>query len=285
MANPRENGITDPKHLASNAYGNNSLIEKRRALYNFTKPRFIIENEIINLLDLKNGRRILDVGCGSGKLLTAVSTHFPEIALTGVDISSEMFSSTKQKLQKKNSLASFVVADIQCLPFASKSFDRISAVHMLYHVPNINQALSEIARVLSPEGLVIITANSINSKPTLKKLKTLAAQVMKRKEIPEPTLRFNIENGVDMVNQHFNEVKLQIYKSKLTLTDPQPYVDYFDSTRDFWSPPPLGQEWQESLEVVRDFIQQQINEQGFFEEENIFGIITASKPKNYAKRN
>lgn len=287
MANRHEEIISNPADLTSGAYRNDSLIEKRRALYKYTSPRFIIEEEVIKHLDIHSDEtvNVLDIGCGSGKLLTAMSAITPKASFVGIDISSKMFSLAKHDLQKKGLPVHFIAADAQYLPFSSEQFDKITAVHMLYHVPDIDKALSEMARVLAHDGTVVITANSIRSKPTLKKLKELSAQAMGREEIPEPTLRFNIENGVDMVKKYFRNVELQTYISKVVLSDAEPYIGYFDSTFDFWFPAPSSTEWQKSLETARDYMRKQIKEKGVFEEENIFGIITASKQKKYAQRN
>jgi SAM-dependent methyltransferase len=51
------------------------------------------------------------------------------------------------------------VADVQDLPFADGAFDVVAAMWMLYHVPDLDQALSEVRRVLRPGGLFVAVTN------------------------------------------------------------------------------------------------------------------------------
>ena len=62
----------------------------------------------------------------------------------------------------------------------------------------------------------------------------------------------------------------------MILTEPDPYVDYFDSTRDFWEPHPQDKVWGSVLEMVRSKIQGDIMRKGRFQETNLFGAFVAS---------
>lgn len=73
----RRDGMTDPKLLGELAYINTSNLDRRKALYQFTAPYFVIEDEIINLCRLKDGQSLLDVGCGTGKLLLKTAEIYP----------------------------------------------------------------------------------------------------------------------------------------------------------------------------------------------------------------
>ena len=59
------------------------------------------------------------------------------------------------------------LGDVQCLPFPASSFDCAVAAWMLYHVPDVDRAVGELARVLSPDGRLVAVTNGENNLPEL----------------------------------------------------------------------------------------------------------------------
>ncbi|MDR1241513.1 MAG: methyltransferase domain-containing protein [Deltaproteobacteria bacterium] len=89
---------------------------------------------------------MLDNGCGVGIL----SRHIPAERLTGLDISSEM-------LFRARHLIPTVVQSNSCaLPFAEKTFDGIFCRSILHHIQQPEAAVTEMARVLKPDGWVTL---------------------------------------------------------------------------------------------------------------------------------
>lgn len=86
--------------------------------------------------------RILEVGCGEGRQLTAIGRRFPDADLVGIDLPDveleEAWDGVASQMIQASALA---------LPFADKSFDLVMAIEVLEHVPDPEQALREIARV------------------------------------------------------------------------------------------------------------------------------------------
>ncbi|MEI6580515.1 MAG: class I SAM-dependent methyltransferase, partial [Eubacteriales bacterium] len=62
-----------------------------------------------------------------------------------------------------NPIFTFEQIDIQDIPYENNSFDIVIANHMLYHVPNMEKALSEVFRVLKPDGCFYATTLGRNS--------------------------------------------------------------------------------------------------------------------------
>lgn len=89
--------------------------------------------------DLANAR-VLEVGAGSGQLQDLVDDY------TGLDIA----ASARRYFHKP-----FVVGSATALPFEDNSFDAVWSVWVLEHVPNPEQALREIRRVVKPGGLIL----------------------------------------------------------------------------------------------------------------------------------
>lgn len=264
--------------LKETAYKSPVNLEKRSAIYEFTKPRYEINKTVLENLNLREDDQVLDVGCGEAKFIRLASSLYPQAIFVGVDVSLGMFKEISEKLSSQKNI-SFKVADAQNLPFANHSFDRVVAMHLLKHVPKIELALSEMARVQHPDGLTVITANSHSSRPTLNFLEEEVSKALGLKVFNNLNLRFNNENGLSMINKYYKEVRMIPYESRLILNDPQPYVDYFDSVRDFFEPLPTDKQWTESLAFVRKHIQNEIEKKGSFEELSIFGVFVASAPK------
>jgi len=273
----KRDGMTDPKILAEGAYGTTSNLDRRKALYQFTTPFFVIEDEILNLSQFTDGLSMLDVGCGTGKLLLKTAAVYPNSKLVGLDISENMLKAAKQKTKKDNLLnIQFQIGDVQDIPFPMGSFDRVVAMHMLYHVSDIGRALSEISRVLKPDGVAVVTANSMHSRKKLNSLKALAAKIMNREVFSDPNRRFNLEVGPEMLKRYFSLVELSVFESTLHLTEPQPYIDYFDSLRSFWQPYPGDNDWAKVMSAVREQIETEIHSSGEFNDNTGFGVMIGS---------
>ena len=110
--------------------------------------------ETLKRLDIKPTDRMLDIGCGTGSLLQAISTKHPSINLIGLDISREMLTiGCNKQINKCN----FITGQAQCLPFRSKSFDVVVSCNAFHYWRNPEACLREIARVLKPQGRIVIT--------------------------------------------------------------------------------------------------------------------------------
>jgi malonyl-CoA O-methyltransferase len=93
-------------------------------------------------------RRALDVGCGAGGLIAALSARRPALAATGVDLSLGMARLCRQRLGP----GAAVNGDAEALPFRAGAFDLVVSTSTLQWVTEIDLALSEVRRVLAPGG-------------------------------------------------------------------------------------------------------------------------------------
>lgn len=112
---------------------------------------------ILNNLNLRNGLRILDVGCGTGVFTKLLAQK--DLDVKGVDESEKMLSYGKLKPELAN--VEFVSGSAECLPFPDAHFDRILCAFMLEFAVNPGKVVTEMIRVLKPGGImVIVTLNS-----------------------------------------------------------------------------------------------------------------------------
>jgi SAM-dependent methyltransferase len=115
------------------------------------------KRQIRDLLPLKAGDRVLDVGCGTGADLVALAPRIgPNGSAIGVDNSASMIAEARRQVAGTDLPVAFREGDIQQLPFSDSLFDAARAERMLQHVPDPSRAVRELVRVVVPGGRVLL---------------------------------------------------------------------------------------------------------------------------------
>lgn len=115
------------------------------------------EAEVTSITDvLQGGERVLEVGCGKGRILKRVHERFPNCQLEGVDISPKMLSYVPDFIETK-------LGEMEFLPYADNSFDLVYAVECIEHSVHLRAAVSELIRVCRPGGKVIIIDKQLSN--------------------------------------------------------------------------------------------------------------------------
>jgi SAM-dependent methyltransferase len=109
----------------------------------------------LDLLGVWPGGRVLDAGCGIGRLMLRLQRRGCETV--GVDIVRRDLLAGQRHLAGLEPLASFVEGDGGRLPFADASFDLVACTEVLEHCADANLALRELARVLRPGGRLVVS--------------------------------------------------------------------------------------------------------------------------------
>ena len=95
--------------------------------------------------------RVLEIGVGTGRIALPLAAHVGK--LFGVDLSRPMMARLRAK--QTNEPLCLVQADATPIPFASHVFDAAVAVHVFHLIPNWQDVIDELARVLRPGGVVV----------------------------------------------------------------------------------------------------------------------------------
>ncbi len=104
---------------------------------------------------LQAGERVLDAGCGSGRLIPVICQQIgPGGSLVELDFAPDMLELARQKAG--GSPVEFVLGNAQALPFSDRDFDKVIALALLPHLDDKAAALGEFHRVLKPGGMLII---------------------------------------------------------------------------------------------------------------------------------
>ncbi len=113
---------------------------------------------VVDLLSLKKGENLLDVGCGTGTLLVITKQEFPNIEMTGVDIDSNVLQIAEVKAKKKDLDISYIKTSSASLPFSKGTFNVIVSSLVFHHLPTEikKQTLREVHRVLKDNGRFLL---------------------------------------------------------------------------------------------------------------------------------
>lgn len=107
---------------------------------------------VVRLLSYSKEEKLLDVGCGSGKLEESLG----EAQAIGVDISDHLLAKAKARIN-------FIIkAHAEFLPFKDKIFDKVACTEVIEHVINPESIIGEISRVLKSEGVAVFSIPNEN---------------------------------------------------------------------------------------------------------------------------
>ena len=183
---------------------------------------------LFELYDFKENDHILELGCGTGAQWEGRTSTLPTgCSLLLTDFSEGMVAAAKERLAASENIQ-FQQADIQDIPFAGESFDVIIANHMLYHVPDLDKALSEVYRVLKTGGCFYTTTGSNNG--MLQYFYDVLQKFDPNTHAFTKKLSFHIDNGCEILQRHFPHVTRHDYEDSLAVTDTNDIMDWLRST-------------------------------------------------------
>lgn len=182
-------------------------------------------NWLFEKIDFSKVNRLLELGCGNGKLWqeNKIDLRNREIFLS--DISEGMVEEVRNKL---GSDFNCIVADAEKIPFKDAYFDSIIANHVLFYLNDLDQGLKEISRVLKSNG--VLYCSTYGSKH-MKEITDIVQSFDSRINLSNHSLYdvFGLENGEDILKKYFTTVQRIDYKDSLEITESKPLIDYIMS--------------------------------------------------------
>lgn len=107
---------------------------------------------------IENGKKILDAGCGWGRLLLGIVDRYSDLKISALDFQADAIEKGKRIIGEKNNNNNiqWVTGDIQNLQFEDNSFDSIYSARVFQHLNSPEKGAEEIFRVLRPGGRFVI---------------------------------------------------------------------------------------------------------------------------------
>lgn len=171
---------------------------------------------IFDHIQIPEQSRVLELGCGPGFLWRENLDRVPQTwEVTLSDFSTGMLEAARHNLEKGGEHFAYQVIDAQAIPYEAGHFDAVIANAMLYHIPNLAKAFSEVRRVLKPGGKFYATTISDR---TVVELGTIMQRVGYGTWLGSP-LSFSVENGGQQLARWFTHVELDRLEKQLLINE------------------------------------------------------------------
>lgn len=136
--------------------------DESRSKYAYQLYKHKIESSFLkkSINSIKKSKiKILDVACGTGRMLPEVFNTGKKIEYHGLDTSKQMLEELKKKAKKIRKLKEIKIhlSDAAKMPFKNNEFDLVYTYHLLWHIEREDQkkVIKEMIRITKPKGLII----------------------------------------------------------------------------------------------------------------------------------
>lgn len=175
---------------------------------------------------ITEGMKILELGCGNGRLWIENKAKLPadcEIILS--DISEGMIRDVRREQSLQDDRFSFEAFDCHAIPYEDASFDLVIANHVLFYCKDVDRVCSEVGRVLKPGGRFVCGTYGVAH---MQEVSRLVTQFDDRITLSGENLyeHFGKENGAQALAPYFAEVDWQQYEDALIVTQAEPLIEY-----------------------------------------------------------
>lgn len=258
------------------------LRAKHRLIRTESGRRF--EKWALNLISIKSTSTILDAGCGWGRFTWPLiqDYHVPPSNVVCTDLSLGMLQTASEEARQRGNAAHFVVGNIEALPFQDNRFDGGMANHVLYHLGDIRQGISELARVVKQTGWLLATGHSEQIQVPVVEMHYRALEHLGIAYTPEGPAVFSMENGAAFLTKGFHRVERYYFEDEERFADAEPFVQMYMTTGRYRSV--LEREdvdtvnKQQLSEVFRALTQEVIQEQGVLRVPTLLGAFVCTEP-------
>lgn len=214
-------------------YENDSNLKRRINIHEYSTGEQEWMNWVFERLNLQQGQKVLEIGCGNGLLWCRNIYALPEgLCLTLTDRSEGMLQETRKSLeqfqklfQERNIRIEYLVMDANELSLCPGTYDCIIANHMLYHVQKREKCLREISGALKPEGIFCCTTIGKEHMRELHKLVNLFDAEIEM-PLQNTTMGFRLENAKEQLEPYFSVVERQDHDNDLVVDDVDAIYNY-----------------------------------------------------------
>ena len=215
----------DDREQVRQQYATEDNLQTRLSVWHATLDGREPSTEALGVVVAAHPTAVLEVGCGTGAFAARIGAALPDADLVAIDLSERLVDLTASRGVEAR------LADVQDLPFDDESFDVVTAMWMLYHVPDLHLGLSEIRRVLRPGGTFVTTTNGDEHVADLRR--DAGGEAVHT--------HFSCENGQDALLHHFEHIEQTDLPTRAIFPDHAAAVAYLRSSHEdiAWRLPPF----------------------------------------------
>lgn len=223
------------------------LAIRKRTHTKYSEVEDDIDQNVLTALRLTGDESVLDVGCGTGSLLRRLVAGGHRGRLVGLD-KSDAAATALADLPS----VSVEIGDAVSLPFPADEFRIVLARHMLYHVPDLDAALSEAGRVLCADGRFVAVVNHPDVTPRVVSLVRDAVRACGMQP-PEDNVNWvHSDNFGSCLSTHFPSVTPLRHDNALVFEQPEPLVHFACALTSFYGVPPASADKRRVFELISD---------------------------------
>ncbi len=159
-----------------------------------------VHKRLIEYVKLPDQPNILDLGCGTGRLLHRLATQFPTLQGIGLDLSAEMLRQAQQRNLHGVRL-SYKQGNAEAVPFGDSEFDAVFNTLSFLHYPNPQQVFSEVSRVLRPMGRFYLVDTTVREETVTGYFPFSPGGI--RLYSPQRREQFGVAAGLECLGHHY----------------------------------------------------------------------------------
>ncbi|HEY59133.1 MAG TPA: class I SAM-dependent methyltransferase [Anaerolineae bacterium] len=240
-----------------------------------------IDKWMLQVLKLKPGLKILDVGCGSGKQCFSFFDELKGLAsIMGGDVSDELLSKARTENTRRRTKIEFILLDFNNqFELSDNKFDLVSCCFAIYYAKDIPFTIKEMHRVLKPNGCLFTTGPMPENKSVFYKIIEEATG----KQIPPMpgSSRYSSEILTTLRNQ-FSRVEVNIFENPLVFKIADPFLAYtrasLSEDRKLWSSFfSEADDFEKVMQKITEVVNQHIAKEGKIVMTKVVGGFTALK--------
>ena len=197
-----------------------------------------IDAWMLDVLDLRKGMNILDVGCGAGKQLIAFHEELDgDVELTGGDVNEDLLEQARERTAERGIDAEIIHLDFdKRFPMEDGEYDLVSCAFAIYYADDIPFTIKEIHRVLKPGGTLFTTGPM----PENKQFFYDVIREATGKTIPPMPGSSRYDSEIlGAIRDTFSEVEVEIFENPLRFPSADPFIEYtrasLSEDRKLWS--------------------------------------------------
>jgi ubiquinone/menaquinone biosynthesis C-methylase UbiE len=222
--------FTDPKYLQTEQYRDSSNLDARVELHrSFSTNSYGWFTWIFDTLEtLPRRARVLELGCGPGYMWKECVDRIPPgWRITLSDLSDGMVDAAWRNLVVTGRAFKFEQIDAHSISYPDETFDVVIANHMLFHLQDRPKGLSEIKRVLKPDGTLIATTVGNGH---LAEIISWLEEVSPETDIEPFANPFTLDNGLEQLKPFFSQIETLRYDDDLRVTEVEQLMAFIQST-------------------------------------------------------